>query len=63
MLDVVLPFELMLNPFCCREFLRVEHHHKRLNIYFKRFHIFPYFFSKEEAQHQRGLVNIIKVPK
>ena len=30
MLDVVQPFELMLNPFCCTGFLRVVHHHKRL---------------------------------
>lgn len=30
MLDVAQPFELMPNPFCCTEFLRVVHHHKRL---------------------------------
>lgn len=29
-LDVVQPFELMPNPFYCREFLRAAHHHKRL---------------------------------
>lgn len=29
-LDVAPPFESMLNPFCCRGFLRVVHHHKRL---------------------------------
>lgn len=30
MLDVVQPFESMLSPFCCIEFLRVVHHHRRL---------------------------------
>lgn len=39
-LDVAPPFESMLNPFCCRGFLRVVHHHKRLNVFMLDFY-FP----------------------
>lgn len=39
-LDVAPPFESMLNPFCCRGFLRVVHHHKRLNVFMQDFY-FP----------------------